>query len=376
MGALAVHHTATENSAWDGPAAVAAMPNDAAVLAYCHAWRDGSAASDAKDDYKFPHHRTKGGPANIPACRNGLARLEGSTIPDGDKAGVKAHLQAHLDDAKEKDTMAPNALAQYGLMTTQQRVQARVPRAKSLSQKDQWFRLKDSTEGAARLDVFDEIGFWGISASELNAQLQALSSSSIEVHINSPGGDVFDGIAILNMLRGHPATINVIVDGLAASAASFIAMAGNTITMMPNSQMMIHDASGICMGNHADMTAMAELLDKCSDNIASIYAGRAGGTVTDWRTLMRAETWLSAEETVDVGLADMVASTGGVNDAERTAFLNLWNMSLYVYDSRAASPAPVRLDSRPPDPAEPVFNPELFRAAMRDALSTDRKAAP
>lgn len=375
MGALAVHHTATENSAWDGPAAVAAMPNDAVTLAYCHAWRDGSAASDTKGDYKFPHHRTKGGPANIPACRNGLARLDGSSIPDGDKAGVKAHLQAHLDDAKEKDAVAPN-VAQYGYLTTEQRVQARVPRAKHLSQKNQWFRLKDSANGAARLDVFDEIGFWGISASELNAQLQAVSASSIDVHINSPGGDVFDGIAILNMLRGHPATVNVIVDGLAASAASFIAMAGNTLTMMPNSQMMIHDASGVCVGNNADMMAMAELLDRCSDNIASIYASRAGGTVDSWRTAMRAETWYSADEAVDAGLADSVADISGVNDAERTAFLNLWNLSLYVYDSRAASPAPIRSVIRPPDPAGSVFNPELFRAAMRDALSTDRKAAP
>ncbi len=117
--ALPVHHTATEDSAWDGPAAVAAMPNDDAVLRYCHAWMSDEAAAekpaqgdddadDQKDSYRFPHHKTKGGPANLAACRNGLARLPGSKIPDGDKPGVKAHLQAHLDDASKGDDEAHN----------------------------------------------------------------------------------------------------------------------------------------------------------------------------------------------------------------------------------------------------------------------------
>ena len=107
--ALPVHHTATTDEPWDGPAAVAAMPNDDTVLAYCHAWEDADAAAvphkegdddadDQKSNYKFPHHHTKGGPANLAACRNGLARLSSADIPAGDDAGVKAHLQAHLDD--------------------------------------------------------------------------------------------------------------------------------------------------------------------------------------------------------------------------------------------------------------------------------------
>lgn len=113
MPAIAVHHTAVTDEPWDGPAAVAAMPNDDAVLRYCHAWQSAEAAGekhvsgdddadDQKGSYKFPHHKTKGGPANLAACRNGLARLSGASIPDGDRAGVKAHLQAHIDDgAKE-----------------------------------------------------------------------------------------------------------------------------------------------------------------------------------------------------------------------------------------------------------------------------------
>ena len=96
--ALPVHHTATTDEAWDGPAAVAAMPNDDTVLKFCHAWEDSDAASvphkagdddadDQKSNYKFPHHKTKGGPANLAACRNGLARLSSASIPSGDDAG-------------------------------------------------------------------------------------------------------------------------------------------------------------------------------------------------------------------------------------------------------------------------------------------------
>lgn len=99
--AMPVHHTAVVDEPWDGPAAVAAMPDNAATLRYCHAWMDSSGDDTAKGTYKFPHHKTKGGPANLAACRNGLARLDGASIPSGDVAGVRAHLQAHLDDAKK-----------------------------------------------------------------------------------------------------------------------------------------------------------------------------------------------------------------------------------------------------------------------------------
>jgi hypothetical protein len=95
--AIPAHTTAVEDSEWDGPAAVSGMPAEGAVLRYCHAWRAADADQDAKASYKFPHHRTQGGPANLGGCRNGLARLEGADIPDGDRAGVRAHLQNHLD---------------------------------------------------------------------------------------------------------------------------------------------------------------------------------------------------------------------------------------------------------------------------------------
>lgn len=104
MSATPVHHTAVTDEPWDGPAAETAMPNDAATLRYCHAWYEAGADQDKKSTWKFPHAKTKGGPANLAACRNGLARRSGADIPDADRAGVKAHLQAHLDDGQKKDT--------------------------------------------------------------------------------------------------------------------------------------------------------------------------------------------------------------------------------------------------------------------------------
>lgn len=178
-----------------------------------------------------------------------------------------------------------------------------------------WYRIRNSADGETTdLYIYDEImPNWlvelfgsGVSAEGLIEELNESTASTLNVRINSPGGDVYEAIAIFNTLVNHPATINVYVDAIAASAASVIAMAGDKITMMVGSQIMIHDAMGIEFGNAAEMRAMADFLDKQSDNIASIYANRAGGEISDWRNLMLAETWMFAQEAVDMGLADEI----------------------------------------------------------------------
>jgi len=129
-------------------------------------------------------------------------------------------------------------------------------------------------------------------------------AEQITVNINSLGGSAWDGIAIYNLLNDHKATVDVVITGMAASAASVIAMAGDTVTMRTGSQMMIHDASGICVGNAADMRKTGDALDVCSDSIADIYAKHAGGTSAEWRTRMRDETWLTVKQAIGLGLAD------------------------------------------------------------------------
>ncbi len=175
-----------------------------------------------------------------------------------------------------------------------------------LSPQGGWYSIKNVSETDAEVCIYDEIGYFGVSANDFIRDLSAIKASTISLRINSPGGDVFDGVAIYNAIRRHKATVTAYVDGIAASAASFIAMAADRVVMSPHSQMMIHEASGLVIGNADDMRQMADILDKSSDNIASIYAQKAGGSVEEWRARMRDETWMSDREAVDLGLADAI----------------------------------------------------------------------
>lgn len=175
------------------------------------------------------------------------------------------------------------------------------------NQTDETSDVDTEEEVAAQVYIYDEIGgSFGVSADEFVKELNDITASKIDVRINSPGGAVWDAIAIYNALIKHPATITTYVDALAASAASIVALAGDNVVMMVGSQMMIHDALGAEIGNAADMRAMAKFLDQQSDNIASMYAVKAGGELKEWRSLMLAETWLMANEAVEMGLADEV----------------------------------------------------------------------
>jgi len=208
-----------------------------------------------------------------------------------------------------------------------------------------WYKIKNKTANAAEVYIYDEIGYFGITAQDLVNDLNTITSENIELHLNTPGGEIFDGIAIYNALKNHNASVTVYVDALAASAGSFIAMAGDEIIMQRTAQMMIHDGHGLAIGNAADMRELADLLDKSSDNIASIYAERAGGSVEEWRTAMKAETWYSAEEAVEAGLADKINGEGSKQD-------NSWDLSIYNYAGRDKAPAPVVQEKPLMDPGE------------------------
>lgn len=169
-------------------------------------------------------------------------------------------------------------------------------------------RVADDIGHLYLYDVIDsEGGYWGVSATEFAAALAEIDAPTIHLHINSPGGMVFEGIAIKNLLAQHPARVVAHVDGLAASAASFIAAAADEVVMGENAELMIHDASTIAWGNAAAFRDVAGDLDRVSDNIASIYARRGTRTAAEWRTAMQIETWYGAQEAVDAGLADRVS---------------------------------------------------------------------
>lgn len=186
----------------------------------------------------------------------------------------------------------------------------------------------------SRIDLYAEVGgFFGVWPDEFKAAIDNVKGG-IDLHIHSPGGDAFDGVAIYNMLRQHSGGVDVFVDGLAASAASVIAMAGDTVTMSRGSQMMIHDAWGMAMGNADDMTSMLSTLDSTSNSMASIYAAKAGGTEADWRTAMKAETWYRDTEAVDAGLADQVETTA-------SAVKSHWDLKVFAHAGRDAAPDPL-----------------------------------
>lgn len=177
--------------------------------------------------------------------------------------------------------------------------------------------------------LYDAVGadmFGGITAQNVVDSLTQLSkegATCLNVYINSPGGDVFDGVAIYNAIKRFKGEKTVVVDGLCASIASVIAMAGDRIATAENAMWMIHDPYGFAMGNAADMRKTADMLDQVQGVILNTYASRTRGVPEDIKNWMANETWMSAEEAVGRGFADEVISnkkkddtSGGTDPAE------------------------------------------------------------
>lgn len=221
----------------------------------------------------------------------------------------------------------------------------RTTRAKVRDQARPGFEIRNAlSSDEAELLIYDEIdAWWGVAAGDVISELATITAPKLRVRLNSPGGSVFEGLAIANALRSHPADVTVQVDGLAASIASVIAMAADRLVMMPNSMLMVHDASGLCIGDASDMQQMGGVLDKISDNIAGAYAAKAGGTAADWRQVMKNETWYLPDEAVQAGLADEAIDAAPA--AEEPAMSAHWDLTAYGY---AGPPKPAAPKPGPP----------------------------
>lgn len=212
-----------------------------------------------------------------------------------------------------------------------------------------WFNFVNEDGETPKVYIYDEIGFWGTEASDFVKELNKIDAPLLELHLNSPGGEIFDGLAIYNSLRQHKAEVHVYVDGLAASAASFIAQAGDKVIMARNAEMMIHDGIAFAFGTEQDMLDTAVVLSNLSNNIADIYAeasNRRGFTDTSeksWRDLMREEVWYNGRETKDAGLADEVSDTEDEEAQEATA---KWDLTFYNHAGRANAESPLRVQQR------------------------------
>jgi ATP-dependent Clp endopeptidase proteolytic subunit ClpP len=171
--------------------------------------------------------------------------------------------------------------------------------------------------------IYDMIGGGGVTAKQIVNELsKAGNNTPINLRINSAGGDVFEGIAIYNSLKKHNATINVEVEGLAASMASVIMLAGDTITASENSLIMIHNPSVGIQGESKDLTKKAELLDKIKDQMVGIYSSRTGMDSEQVVQMMDSETWLTANEALEVGLVTNVGESIKVSAVNETIFSN------------------------------------------------------
>lgn len=168
-----------------------------------------------------------------------------------------------------------------------------------------WYSIRTEATKAT-LRIYDEISYWGVSAEDLANELAAIDAAEIEVQISSPGGDAFDGLAIYNALRIHPARITTRVDGLAASAASVIVQAGDHRVIVQSAQLMIHEAWGYTVGTADEMRQFADVLEQQNEVMAEIYATRSGGDIEHIRQMMAAETWFTDQKALDEGLVDEI----------------------------------------------------------------------
>lgn len=181
------------------------------------------------------------------------------------------------------------------------------PDAEALDRWNSAVQAKDSDDNT--ISILDMIGedCWtggGVTSKRVAAALRAIGSQDVVVEINSPGGDFFDGIGIYNQLRAHPHKVTVRVLGMAASAASVIAMAGDEIQIGKASFLMVHNAWAVAIGNRHDMREVAETMEPFDDAMAALYANRSGVEKAKAAEWMDNETWFNGEQAIEVGLAN------------------------------------------------------------------------
>lgn len=172
------------------------------------------------------------------------------------------------------------------------------------------------------ITMFDVIGedWWtggGVTAKGVANQLRAIGDRPVEVQINSPGGDMFEGIAIYNVLREHPQSVTIKIMGMAASAASVIAMAGDTVEIGAASFLMIHNCWVLAMGNRHDMRETADFLEPFDAAMVDVYAARSGQKAADIGKWMDAETFMSGSMAIERGFADALLASDQMTTDEK-----------------------------------------------------------
>lgn len=204
------------------------------------------------------------------------------------------------------------------------------------------YRISNASTDEATIYIYDVIGmdFWtgeGITAQQFAKDLDSIKASTINLRINSPGGDAFEARAMVTAMARHPATFNAYIDSVAASAATGIAANCAKVEMAPGSLYMIHNAWTFAMGDKRDMTSTANLLAQIDGFIAKDYANKSGAAIDQITAWMDAETWFDPEQAVSAGFADAIGTGAPKNCAK-------WNLSAYNNAPKQADPQPDDID--------------------------------
>lgn len=175
---------------------------------------------------------------------------------------------------------------------------------------NKWFNIQGkATDAVAEVYIFDEIGAYGISAQEFITEMKEYKDTPVNLRINCIGGDVFDGMAMYNIIKKREAKTTAYIEGIAASMGSVIALAADEVVMAENSLFMIHNAWGGAMGGAEDMRKTASVLEKISGEIASIYKRKTRLSLDRINDMMDEETWLNAEEAYELGFVDTISDS-------------------------------------------------------------------
>ena len=174
---------------------------------------------------------------------------------------------------------------------------------------EKWYNIQNKAGETADIYIFDEIGTYGVTAQDFISEIKGLKDMPINLRINSLGGDVFDGMAMYNVIKRREAKTTVYIEGIAASIATIIALGADEVIMAENSLFMIHNAWGGTSGEAKDMRKTAETLDKITSELTDIYVKKTGLSYDALAEMMDEESWLNAQEAFDLGFIDTISDS-------------------------------------------------------------------
>jgi ATP-dependent Clp endopeptidase proteolytic subunit ClpP len=236
-----------------------------------------------------------------------------------------------------------------------------------------WYEIKAQRD-SAEISIYDEIGAWGVSAKDFMDELKKVESKrDLTLRINSPGGSVFDGMAIYSQLKASKAQITVYIDGLAASMASVIAMAGDLIVMPENAMMMIHNPWSVAIGDADELRNNADLLDKIKSTMIGVYSKRTGLSDDEISAIMDAETWLTGAEALEQGFCDEAYEALDMAACVKSFDLSLFQNNPFQKASAVADNKPQKETSMPTEnkATETVDNKETIDTAVQAAMDKE-----